>query len=600
MSSPPMEKPTHQHVKLGQAYATAICGNDILSSCLYVSGIAILFSGVYAPLILLVIGFILYLYKKVYTEVVEALPVNGGAYNCLLNGTSKTIAACAGVMTFLSYIATAVISAKVGIEYLNRSFPLDVIFPHSEYLPEPVIQGTILLLGLFALLVISGIKDSAKVAFGIFVTHIATISLFVILGAYYYMSSGASFFMENAARTDLIFQEKGGMMLTLYLAFSASLLGVSGFESSANFVEEQKKGVFRLTLRNMLLGVAIFNPLIALVVLNVMPYGAITEAKDFLLADAASVIGGVPFVYLVVVDAFLVLSGAVLTSYVGVSGLMHRMSGDACIPAYFGKENKKGSFPRIIVSFFLLCSSILLMTGGDLLSLAGVYTIAFLGVMSLFALGNLILRETRSDLKRTYHAPFFAVIVALLATTFGMIGNIRIDPRNLTFFEIYFIPSITLVLVVIYKDYILKFFKRITQRTFPKIHRYIEGHFSDLTEGKFVAFIHKVERLRPILQYIDRNETGWNIVLVHCDDGGDASREIFEEIHRTIPVLQKAGFFPHFRISLMQKRMAFGPEAIEVISKELDIRKNRILIGSIHGFHDFEYDSLGGARIIFE
>ncbi len=596
----PMAEKPHQHTKLGQAYATAICGNDILSSCLYVSGIAILFSGVYAPLILLLIGFILYLYKKVYTEVVEALPVNGGAYNCLLNGTSKTVAACAGVMTFLSYIATAVISAKVGIEYLNRSFPLEAIFPHSVYLPEPVILGTIVLLGLFALLVISGIKDSAKVAFGIFLTHIVTISLFLLLGAYHYLGGGESFFMENALRTNLLFQEKGGMALTLYLAFSASLLGVSGFESSANFVEEQQRGVFRLTLRNMLLGVAIFNPLIALVVLNVMPYDMITSAKDFLLADAAHAIGGSPFVYLVVIDAFLVLSGAVLTSYVGVSGLLHRMSGDACIPAYFSKENKRGSFPRIIVSFFLLCSSILLMTGGDLLSLAGVYTIAFLGVMSLFALGNLILRETRSDLKRTYSAPLFAVIVALLSTVFGMIGNIRIDPRNLTFFEIYFLPCVTLVLIVIYQDYIAKFLLRVTRTSSPAIHRYIEKHFSDMTGGKFVAFIHKVERLRPILQYIDRNETGWNIILVYCNDGTDASQKIFEEIRKTIPVLQKAGFFPHFRINLIQKNMPFGPETIESVSRELDIRKNRILIGSIHGHHDFEYDSLGGARIIFE
>ena len=43
-----------------------------------------------------------------------------------------------------------------------------------------------------------------------------------------------------------------------------------------------------------------------------------------------------------------------------------------------------------IIAFFLLCSSILILTDGDLLSLAGVYTIAFLGVMSLFAFGNLV------------------------------------------------------------------------------------------------------------------------------------------------------------------------------------------------------------------
>ena len=111
MSKKTSSHPKTPHTKLNQWYATAICGNDILSSALYVSGIAVLFAGVFAPIVLLAIGFVLWLYKKVYTEVVEALPINGGAYNCLLNGTSKIVAAVAGVMTFLSYVATAVISA---------------------------------------------------------------------------------------------------------------------------------------------------------------------------------------------------------------------------------------------------------------------------------------------------------------------------------------------------------------------------------------------------------------------------------------------------------------------------------------------------------
>jgi amino acid transporter len=71
------------------------------------------------------------------------------------------------------------------------------------------------------------------------------------------------------------------------------------------------------------------------------------------------------------------------------------------LPSFLNSVNSKGSYPRIILLFFVLCSSILVATGGDLLSLAGVYTIAFLGVMSLFAFGNLILKETRTELKRT-------------------------------------------------------------------------------------------------------------------------------------------------------------------------------------------------------
>jgi hypothetical protein len=41
-----------------------------------------------------------------------------------------------------------------------------------------------------------------------------------------------------------------GTIVNAFLGFSAAMLGISGFESSANFVEEQEQGVSK-TLRNM-------------------------------------------------------------------------------------------------------------------------------------------------------------------------------------------------------------------------------------------------------------------------------------------------------------------------------------------------------------
>ena len=583
-----IHKPAEAHKKLGEWFATAICGNDILSSSLYVSGIAIIFAGIWAPVVLIFIGFVLFLYKMVYTEVVEALPVNGGAYNCLLNGTSKTIAAIAGITTFLSYVATAVISAKVGVEYLSTILPFSTA----------IIPATIALLFLFAILVISGIKDSAKVALGIFIFHVVSLTLFLAFGVYHYFAAGAATFWFNFQHTGEIISRQGGFMPALYLAFAASLLGVSGFESSANFVEEQQPGVFRKTLRNMLTGVAIFNPLITLAVLNSLPLDSIASAKDFLLADAARAIGGQGFAYLIAIDAFLVLSGAVLTSYVGVSGLLNRMAGDNCLPMMLRKENKKGSFPRIVLLFFILCSSILILTGGNLLSLAGVYTIAFLSVMSLFAIGNLILKEARSELKRTYKAPVIVVIMAFVATFFGILGNIRIDEQNLIFFELYFIPALLLVLGVIYKDKIIKFALRASRR-FPPLYNYIQHQFNDITLGKFVVFIRRPERLYTVLDYINRNETGWNITLVTCQDisNGDPKKS-YHEIAEILPALREAGVFPHFTINLIYKNKPFSPQVIEEVAKELQVHTNRIFIGSIHMEHEFDYDALGGVRII--
>ena len=121
---------TEPKKRLSQWLATGICGNDITSSCLYVSAIAAVYAGVLAPVVLLMVVGVLYLYKKVYTEVVEALPLNGGTYNALLNSTSKFAAALAACMTILSYIATAVISSKTAAEYLHTIF---VLWCHGRY-----------------------------------------------------------------------------------------------------------------------------------------------------------------------------------------------------------------------------------------------------------------------------------------------------------------------------------------------------------------------------------------------------------------------------------------------------------------------------------
>jgi amino acid transporter len=576
-----------KHFKLNQWYATALCGNDILSSALYVSGIAIIFAGIYAPLVLLLVGLVLFFYKSVYTEVVEALPINGGAYNCLLNATSKPIAAIAGVTTILSYMATAVISGSTAVNYLRTIIP-----------SVPAIPATAILLLAFALLVIAGVKDSAKVALGIFIFHLFILSAFIIFGLMH-LHVNFSQFQTSIQNNPVIIQHNGGLILALFFAFASSLLGVSGFESSANFVEEQKEGVFRKTLRNMLIGVVIFNPLIALAILGVMSHPEIITSKEFILSDAAKILSGSFFQILVVIDAFLVLAGAVLTSYVGVGGLIFRMASDGCLPNLLTKKNKSGSYPRIVITFFILCTSILILTKGDLFAMAGVYTIAFLSVMSLFAFGNILLREKRSELKRTYSAPFLFVLSAFVLTVAGVIGSIMIDSRNLINFLIYFTPAVFLVLTMVYLDDVLRFLIRFTNRN-AFINGLINKYFEDVTSGTVLVFINHSNRLYSVLHYIHRNETAKNIIFVHCKNWDNKNdRERYHEINDKIPVLQEAGVFPKLNIKHHYLNIPFGPEAISEASKEFKVRRNRIMIGSIHRFHDFEYSDLGGVRIIF-
>ena len=60
--------PKRRQKKLGTWLATGLCGNDITSSCLYVAAIATIYAGALAPLVLIMAGGVLFLYRKVYAE----------------------------------------------------------------------------------------------------------------------------------------------------------------------------------------------------------------------------------------------------------------------------------------------------------------------------------------------------------------------------------------------------------------------------------------------------------------------------------------------------------------------------------------------------
>ena len=366
--------------KLTELPATAICGNDITSSCLYVSSLAIIYSGQYAWIALLMVGGVLFLFRKIYGEVVGALPLNGGAYNALLNTTSKQTASMAACLTLLSYMTTAVISATEAMHYV-----------HHLWEGLPVMYATIGLLAFFMGLTIMGIGESSIVAVIIFITHIATLTLLILIGAWFLFNHGFEILQMNYSEP-----VKGSIWEALFFGFCAAMLGISGFESSANFVEEQASGVFIKTLRNMWLAVTVFNPLTAFLALAIIPIAQVAGHKEALLAYMGEVAGGPWLATLVSVNAAMVLSGAVLTSYVGVTGLVHRMTLDRCLPQFLLKTNNRGTAYLIMIAFFLLCVSILLITQGNLGALAGVYTISFLLVMGLFGFGNVLLKVKRN------------------------------------------------------------------------------------------------------------------------------------------------------------------------------------------------------------
>jgi len=574
------------HKKLNELQATAICGNDISSSCLYVSALTIMYAGQFAWISLLVVAVVLFLFRKIYAEVVGAIPLNGGAYNVLLNTSTKRLASLAATLTVLSYMATAVISSIEAMHYLHGI--LDSI---------NVTIATLVVLLVFTGLAIMGIGESAFVAVIIFVIHLFTLSLLVLVSIWYLLMNGFDTFHINWAMP----LQAGGFFTALFLGFSAAMLGISGFESSSNFVEEQEAGVFRKTLRNMWGIVSFFNPVLALLLICIIPLAEVGEHKESLLAYLGHTTGGTWLAFLISIDAVLVLCGAVLTSFVGVSGLLNRMTLDRVLPNYFLKQNKNGANYRIIIGFLILCVSVLFVTKGHLESLAGVYTFSFLAVMGLFGIGNLMLKIKRRKLPRPEKARGIAVVLAVGFIVVAFFGNIKLNTNSFFTFISYLVPALLLVSIMLNRSMLIKvsidaleYFYKPLRKFVVLSNRYLSQMHNNVNSQTFVFFTKgdDVAILNKVMQYVQNNESTKKLKIVNVKNSSESNDLLIKDVE----VLDRA--YPEIDIEFVEITGVFGPEIIDKLSVQWGIPKNFMFIGSPGDRFSYRVADLGGVRLI--
>ncbi|GLE11636.1 hypothetical protein PINS_up024185 [Pythium insidiosum] len=395
--------------KLHEWMATAISGNDILSSVLFTAGLSTAAAGKLAPVANLIVVFVVYGLRSVLSEVMSAVPLNGGCYTAVLNSASKFTASIPATFSMLSYLATGVVCGVAALQYLNTIIEV------------PIVAATIGMLLAFALLCLMGIAESAVVALSFFVAHVVTLSMLFVTSVIY-MARNPSIFganMETSLPDVTVWGEavKGNIVTALFFGYGTSMLGMTGFEASAQFVEEQAPGVFPKTLRNMWAISSFFNVAFAVLALGVLPMdgeGGIIAKKDVLLAEMGRVTAGRWFQYWVSIDAVIVLAGAVLTSYVGITGLVQRLAMDRVLPRSLTRTNPcRGTAHYVIFIYFIAASSLVLAMDGRIQSLAGVFAFAFLGVLGSFCVGCLLLKLYRTEMPRTCRSSWLNCIGCL-------------------------------------------------------------------------------------------------------------------------------------------------------------------------------------------
>lgn len=279
------------------------------------------------------------------------------------------------------------------------------------------------------------------------------------------------------------------------------------------------------------------------------------------------------------------------------------MTLDRILPQYLLKENKKGSSPRILVLFFLLCLSVLLITQGQLGPLAGVYTISFLLVMVYFAVGNFLLKVKRSRLPRPERATIVGVALAIIAIGAGLFGNVKMHPDYLFVFLEYFIPAVFVIFVLLIRNDILRY-SLIMAKRFASSHKgisewsrkLIKSELKELIEQEFVYFTkgENISVMNKVMMYVYENEITRKLKVVNVVS--EHSKPVSDKFISDLEVLDRA--YPEFVIEYLEIPGKFGPELIQQLSREWNIPINFMFISTPSDRFSHHVSELGGVRVI--
>ncbi|CAE8596144.1 unnamed protein product [Polarella glacialis] len=615
---------------LGQLRATAIAGNDISSSCLYATGLVAQSAGIYGVFASLLVCVTLNLFRNIYSEVFSALPMNGGTYTALLNTfQTKNAATLAAILSTLSYTATAVTSAASAANYLN-----------SELASLNAEAVTIFILCFFAFLTLMGIKDSANVATALFLVHLTTMASLIVAALVYVIRDDGTILLQSWHSTGHEANPHSTIAGNLFFGFCSALLGVTGFESSSNYIEEQREGVFPKTLRNMWIIITAINPALSLLSMGVLPIEKLVLQSDYALAVVGEICVGQWFRKLIVADAALVLSGAVLTSYVGITGLHRRLALDRIMPPWFLVTNElRGTNHVIIISFCVLAVSLRLLVS-DMSVLGGVYAIAFLGVMMLFCISNLAMKLNRERLRRSPVAPLWSVGIAFCLVAAGFVGNLIKSPQNAQYFILYFLVFSAIVLSAAAQKPMLLFVERLTSggrdpRSGPptaaepdmsslvpvpglrsRINFACQQRIHAINNWPIVFFTNtaSLHTLNKVVHYVIRNEDTHNIKIVNFfghnipelpELGNQANfldalevseRNFMANLEHECAIIDR--LHPKITIELLFIHGEFCPYTVDTLSEQLGIPKNFMLMTCPGDRFPHQIGQFGGMRVV--
>jgi APA family basic amino acid/polyamine antiporter len=254
---------------------------------------------------------------------------------------------------------------------------------------------------LLMVLLIIGVKQSAKANNAMVLVKLVTISIFIAVAVFNVHPENWHPFMPYGWFQTLPDGKTTGVLAGASLVFCAYV----GFDAVSTAAEEDEN-----TQRDLPFGIVaslafctVIYIIVSALLTGVVPYTELNVSSP--VAHALKLIGFNSASALISTGVIAGLTTVMLVLYYGLTRIIFAMSRDGLLSPFFSKVNRKTQTPvRVIVICGVVIAVIAgLMPLGDLAELVNIGTLA---AFVLVCLGVIVLRITKPDMIRPFRSPF--------------------------------------------------------------------------------------------------------------------------------------------------------------------------------------------------
>jgi hypothetical protein len=398
--------------------AAAIVLSDLASSAYYAGGDAEKVIGKSAPWFILAVMLFSYAVRALYIES-SSMFVRGGVYKVVKEAMGGTLAKLSVSALLFDYVLTGPISAVSAGQYL-AGFVEDI----AKYLGRPMTHFpengfaavfAIVIVTYFWRKNIQGIHESSQKAVQIMVITTVMVVILILWCAITILRGGPIQLPPNPLHPGVVPLTKESlgwlhgtwvshlMWVIVFVGFGHSVLAMSGEETLAQVNRE----IEHPKLKNLeKTGMVIF--VYSLMFTSLVSFFAVMMIPDAVRHDYyANLIGGITmflagplwakltFHAFVVLVGVLILAGAQNTSIVGANGVLNRLAEDGVLTDAFQKPHPRyGTSYRLVNLIVAMQVFTIVITGGNVFVLAGLYAFGVIWSFALMSLAVLVLRYT--------------------------------------------------------------------------------------------------------------------------------------------------------------------------------------------------------------